>query len=192
MPTGAVRTAPRNGFPRARGTVDRAQGPDSSAATRADYQPPVVDCAGREAAGTTVSVYVHGSPSLSGHQRFVAARERVELLAEAGVVEDARYVAWPARAEPPTTGDGVALEPLSCAFVDAAGRDALEPFFERVDGAPVVSKLALAVRDDGTLAALYPQSRADGTETVEDGLSRLLAGDDVENLVGDRDGATAR
>ncbi|PSP36476.1 hypothetical protein BRC63_08500 [Halobacteriales archaeon QH_10_70_21] len=86
MPTGAVRTAPRNGFPRARGTVDRAQGPDSSAATRADYQPPVVDCAGREAAGTTVSVSVHGSPSSSGHQRFVAARERVELLDDLSVI----------------------------------------------------------------------------------------------------------
>lgn len=158
------------------------RGLDSGAATRDDYQPPVVDLAGRESVEGSVSVYVHEAPSSSAGRRFVTARERLELLSEAGAVEEARYVAWPARVEPPATGEGAALESLYRTFVDAAGRDALEPLFERADGALAVPELALAVRDDGALSALYPRSTPSAVESVEDGLSRLLAGDDVENL----------
>ena len=141
------------------------------------YEPPVVDLSGTERVDRTVMLYVHESPSQSARRRFRAARERLGLLEEADVPEEARFVTWPERVEP-STDAGAAVRSLYESFRDAAGETAPEPAFERSNGALCVPALAAAARRDGRLVGLYPLAGA----TVEDATARLWAGDGVGNL----------
>ena len=106
-----------------------------------------------------------------------AARKRLELLGSAGVLEGVRFVAWPERVGS-STDAGAAVRSLYESFRDAAGAAALDPAFERSDGALRVPALVAAARRDGRLVGLYPLAGA----TVEDATARLRAGDGVGNL----------
>jgi hypothetical protein len=153
------------------------RGLDANGAALSTYEPPVVDLSEAERFDGTVTLYVHESPSPSAHRRFRAARERLELLESAGVIEGARFVAWPERVES-STDAGAAVRSLYESFRDAAGETAPEPAFERSNGALCVPALAAAARRDGRLVGLYPLAGA----TVEDATARLWAGDGVGNL----------
>ena len=153
------------------------RGLDANGAALSTYEPPVVDLSEAERFDGTVTLYVHESPSPSAHRRFRAARERLELLEEAGVLEGARFVAWPERVES-STDAGAAVRSLYERFRDAAGAAPLEPAFERSNGSLRVPALTAAARRDGRLIGLYPLAGA----TVVDATTRLLAGDGVGNL----------
>jgi hypothetical protein len=153
------------------------RGLDANGAALSTYEPPVVDLSEAERFDGTVTLYVHESPSPSAHRRFRAARERLELLEEAGVLEGARFVAWPERVES-STDASAAVRSLYERFRDAAGAAPLEPAFERSNGSLRVPALTAAARRDGRLIGLYPLAGA----TVEDATARLLAGDGVGNL----------
>ena len=145
------------------------------------YEPPVVDLSEAERFDGTVTLYVHESPSPSAYRRFRAARERLELLESAGVIEGAQFVAWPERVES-STDAGAAVRSLYESFRDAAGEAALEPAFERSQGELHVPELTAAARRDGRLVGLYPLATDRAVTSVEDGIERLSAGDGVKNL----------
>ena len=146
------------------------------------YEPPVVDLSEAERFDGTVTLYVHESPSPSARRRFRAARERLELLESASVIEGVRFVTWPDRVGGSATDAGAAVRSLYEGFRAAAGEAALGPAFERSQGELRVPELAAAARRDGRLVGLYPLATDGAVTSVEDGIERLSTGDGVENL----------
>jgi len=73
------------------------------------------------------------------------------------------YLAWTAWAR----DEGVRLQPFF------ATRECYSPAAEDYTDWLVVPAIAMAVRVDGDLAAVYPHEDGDETVTVEDGLDRL-------------------
>ena len=158
------------------------RGLDASGAALSAHEPPVIDLSAGERFGGTVTLYVHESPSPSGRRRFGAARERLELLREADVLGEARFVAWPDRVGRSATDAGAAVRSLYEGFRAAAGEAALGPAFERSQGELRVPELAAAARRDGRLVGFYPLATDGAVTSVEDGIERLSTGDGVENL----------
>ena len=108
------------------------------------------------------------------------------MLSDADLVESVRAVGWPAgeRSGPDTTAG---VRTLVESFRQAAGRHALEPFYDlQGGGAPA---LAVVVRRSGTVTDLYPRRGPDCVHTVETGIERLLSGENLEGLAAD--GGTA-
>jgi len=162
------------------------RGLDASAAASRDYQPPVVRVAGRDPLPAMVTLYVNERPSPECYRRFEAALSRLEVLADADLVGSVRAVRWPAGER--SGADATAgVRALVESFRQAAGRHALEPFYDlQGGGAPA---LAVVVRRSGTVTDLYPRRGPDCVHTVETGIERLLSGENLEGLAAD--GGTA-
>jgi hypothetical protein len=167
------------------------RGLDADAAARSDYEPAVVRVAGREPLPATVTVYVHERPSRDCYRRFEGALARLEVLSDADLLRAVRAVRWPADgdADPDATA---AARSVVESFRQAAGRDALEPFYDVWGGGMTVPALAVAIRRSGTVTDLYPRRSPDGVHTVETGIERLLSGEHLETLAGADDGVKGR
>lgn len=114
---------------------------------------------------------------------------RLHRLEKRGVVDEISVRTWGKQInlEPePTTGDEEVRQAYE-EFVSWAARNgySLEPAFRRCDRTTLVSEgttevlvlpvVCLSVHEGETLTAVFPCSESDGTQTVDDCLSRLEA-----------------
>jgi len=133
-----------------------------------------------------VSVSLFTRTSLPGpsRRRADAVSARLEALATDGSVQAVERETWPKRV--PVDDCDSRVRDVYLDWIDWARREevSLRPFFatrECYDPAAedftdwlVVPAIALAVRVDGNLAAVYPHEDGDQTVTVEDGLEDLV------------------
>lgn len=132
----------------------------------------------------SVSLFTRTSlPGPSG-RRADAVSARLETLVGDGPVDVVHRQTWPKRV--PVNDCESTVRDVYLDWTDWASREnvSLRPFFttrecydpeaEDFTDWLVVPAIALAVRVDGDLAAVYPHEDGDETVTVEDGLDELV------------------
>lgn len=142
--------------------------------------------------GASVTLYLRAGAPTAARDRQADARARVEALAEAGILLDSAVSEWPSKAIVPSDGPADSAvgiyDEFAAAVATHPGVD-LEPFFEDrpgvewIDRVVVLPVVCLAIRRGDDLTGLYPCWNEGRHETVEDGLTALEAGEDVENLI---------
>ncbi|MEF8808777.1 HTH domain-containing protein [Natronomonas sp.] len=139
-----------------------------------------------------ITVYVREDPPSYVSDRQRAVHEVFETLEAAGVLDPVPVVEWP---EQVTSSAGEDAEPpleTYREFVDAVGRRALEPFFERraatgsTDSIVELPAVCIALRADGAVRGLYPCWQEGTHHSIEDCIAALSRGDDIANVDPDR------
>ncbi|ACV47371.1 conserved hypothetical protein [Halomicrobium mukohataei DSM 12286] len=129
----------------------------------------------------------------AAQQRQRDVLERVEKLAEEGLVEEVTHEWWSTRVCTPGTDDS---EGSSCPMIveellDAADGTSisLQPAFRRATGHETADSdvlylpvICLVVREDGEVAGIYPACDGQTHHRVEDALDRIESGEGVSNL----------
>jgi hypothetical protein len=132
-----------------------------------------------------ITVYVREDPPAYVRRRQRNVREVFDALTAAGVLDSVSVVEWPERATLPN--DDTVAEAYE-GFVEAVGRDSLEPFFERKaatgsdEHVVALPPVCIALRGDDAVRALYPCWQ-DGTHhSIEDCITALSRGEPIANL----------
>ena len=134
----------------------------------------IIRVAGRQPIDAEVTVYVDANASGAAAERQETVVEELERLEAAGVVDAPSVVTWQ------DADVGARFEE----FRDAVGDAPLEPFFEELaDGEALdVPHVCVTLREEGSLAGLYPRTKGGDDRTVEDCLRALRTGDGAENV----------
>jgi hypothetical protein len=149
-------------------------------------------------ADCTVTLHLRSSAPAAATRRQRTVLDRLEALADDGVVPELHVERWGSKVTVAADSDdedsAVALyDEFEAAAERADAR--LEPFFETREavggllsaGPPtdriiVFPVVCLTVRRDGDLTGLFPCWQDGEHHSVEDGLDALTAGNDAENL----------
>lgn len=151
--------------------------------TNADYEPTVVKVADRAAISGSLTVYVDEAGSPPTRRRLRKVGERLAFFSDAGVCPTPRAVPWSTNLTVPTSGSDRVTAARYEEFHEAVGTEGLGPFFERTeDGRVSMPDLCLAFRRDGRLFGLYPRIADGHVQTIEECLTALAAGNDIENV----------
>lgn len=150
--------------------------------TASDYEPTIVKVADRPSVAGQVTVYVDEALSPETHRRLRHVRERFDLFAEAGVAPSPTVVCWPAEVAHSASDEAGRVVARYEEFREVLDSDALGPFYERTAEGVSMPDLCVAFRRDGRLSGLYPRVKDGHVQTVDECLTALAAGNDVENI----------
>lgn len=158
------------------------RGLDARVAT-ADYESIIVKVADREVISGSLTVYIDEECPPSTRRRFRKIGERLAFFADAGVCPTPTAVPWSTDLAFPTSEADRVTAARYEEFHEAVGEEGLGPFFERMENRRVsMPDLCLAFRRNGRLSGLYPRVADGHVQTVDECLTGLSAGNDVENV----------
>jgi hypothetical protein len=132
-----------------------------------------------------ITVYVREDSPAYVQRRQRNVREVFDTLTAAGVLDPVSVVEWPERVVLPN--DDIVAEVYE-RFVEAVGRNSLEPFFERKaatgsdEYVVALPPVCIALRDDDAVRGLYPCWQNGTHHSIENCITALSRGEPIANL----------